>query len=87
MSDMIERLGAVLGPGYRVERELGGGGMSLVFLTYDTALERSIDEREPFLYSSSLTAPWWRELRSDSGFLALAARMGVRISTPGNGAR
>ncbi|MGE0552461.1 MAG: protein kinase [Gemmatimonadales bacterium] len=50
-------------------------------------LERSIDEREPFLYSSSLTAPWWRELRGDAGFLALAARMGVRISAPGNGAR
>ncbi|MEZ4587938.1 MAG: protein kinase [Gemmatimonadales bacterium] len=50
-------------------------------------LERSIDEREPFLYSSSLTAPWWRELQSDSGFLAQAARMGVSVASPGNGAR
>jgi len=51
------------------------------------SLERSIDERDPFLYSSSLTAPWWREVWTDPDFVVLAARMGVRIPGPGDGAR
>jgi len=36
------RLQASLGPGYRLERELGGGGMSRVFLARDAALERDV---------------------------------------------
>jgi eukaryotic-like serine/threonine-protein kinase len=42
MSDLAERLQASLGDTYRIERELGGGGMSHVFLAQETALGRSV---------------------------------------------
>src|SRR5665647_370180 len=42
MSDLAERLQASLGDTYRIERELGGGGMSHVFLARETALGRSV---------------------------------------------
>src|SRR5436309_7250260 len=42
MSELHDRLQASLGDGYRVERELGGGGMSRVFLVDDIALGRKI---------------------------------------------
>ncbi|HUL71128.1 MAG TPA: protein kinase [Gemmatimonadales bacterium] len=42
MSDLQDRLAAVLGPHYRLERELGGGGMSQVFLAVETALDRKV---------------------------------------------
>ncbi|HEY7861163.1 MAG TPA: protein kinase, partial [Gemmatimonadaceae bacterium] len=42
MSDLTERLQAVLGDSYRIERELGGGGMSHVFLAREAALGRSV---------------------------------------------
>ncbi|MGE5291035.1 MAG: protein kinase domain-containing protein [Micromonosporaceae bacterium] len=42
MSDFQERLVAAMGGSYRIERELGGGGMSRIFLAQDTALERRV---------------------------------------------
>ena len=36
MSELVERLQAALGDAYRIERELGGGGMSRVFLARET---------------------------------------------------
>jgi len=42
MSDLAERLQAVLGDSYHIERELGGGGMSHVFLAREAALGRSV---------------------------------------------
>ena len=42
MSDLAERLQSSLGDTYRIERELGGGGMSHVFLARETALGRSV---------------------------------------------
>jgi len=41
MTDLLEGLQAAL-PGYRIERELGGGGMSRVFLAEETALARRV---------------------------------------------
>jgi eukaryotic-like serine/threonine-protein kinase len=38
----IEQLTAALGPGYVIERELGGGGMSRVFVAFDEALQRRV---------------------------------------------
>ena len=32
MNDLLERLQRAVGDAYRIERELGGGGMSRVFL-------------------------------------------------------
>ena len=42
MSDLQEQLQAALGGTYRVERELGGGGMSRVFVATETALGRRV---------------------------------------------
>jgi tetratricopeptide (TPR) repeat protein len=42
MSDLAERLQTVLSDAYRIERELGGGGMSHVFLAEETALGRRV---------------------------------------------
>ncbi|HEX7977982.1 MAG TPA: serine/threonine-protein kinase [Gemmatimonadaceae bacterium] len=41
-SDLWDRIQSLLGNGYRVERELPGGGMSRLFLATDLALDRSV---------------------------------------------
>lgn len=41
-SDLRERLQQALGGGYALERELGGGGMSRVFVARDEALGRAV---------------------------------------------
>jgi Tol biopolymer transport system component len=41
-SELAQRLQRTLGDGFRVERELGGGGMSRVFLVEDIQLDRRI---------------------------------------------
>lgn len=41
-SDLLAQLQEVLGNGYRVERELGGAGMSRVFLAHEVDLERQV---------------------------------------------
>jgi len=38
VTDLLQRLGATLGDAYRIERELGGCGMSRVFLAHERAL-------------------------------------------------
>src|SRR4029079_4614982 len=40
--DLRDRLQSTLGSAYVIERELGGGGMSRVFLAHDTSLGRRI---------------------------------------------
>jgi eukaryotic-like serine/threonine-protein kinase len=42
VTDFVEQLRATLGAQYRIERELGGGGMSRVFLAEDLALARPV---------------------------------------------
>lgn len=42
MSDVRETLQQALGDGYRIDREIGGGGMSRVFVATDTMLAREI---------------------------------------------
>ena len=37
-----DRIRAALGDAYRIERELGGGGMSRVFVAHATALGRTV---------------------------------------------
>ena len=41
-SDLWDRLQSLLGDGYRVERELPGGGMSRLFLATELLLDRSV---------------------------------------------
>ena len=40
--DLRDQLQTTLGSSYTLERELGGGGMSRVFLATETALERKV---------------------------------------------
>jgi serine/threonine-protein kinase len=42
MTDLRERLQAALGDAYRIERELGGGGMSRLFLAEESSLHRKV---------------------------------------------
>ncbi len=42
MTELPERLQAALGTAYRVEKELGGGGMSRVFVAEETRLARRV---------------------------------------------
>ena len=42
MTELRDRLQAALGSAYRIEQELGGGGMSRVFLAEETALGRKV---------------------------------------------
>jgi tRNA A-37 threonylcarbamoyl transferase component Bud32/tetratricopeptide (TPR) repeat protein len=42
VSDLLQRLGATLGDAYQIERELGGGGMSRVYLAHERALGRRV---------------------------------------------
>jgi tetratricopeptide (TPR) repeat protein len=42
VNDLSERLQAALGQAYQVERELGGGGMSRVFLALEVGLRRQV---------------------------------------------
>src|ERR1700716_249956 len=42
MSDLQEQLQRTLGASYTLERELGGGGMSRVFVALDTSLGRKV---------------------------------------------
>src|SRR5437763_7639040 len=42
MSSVIEQLGAALADSYRVERELGAGGMATVYLAHDIKHDRDV---------------------------------------------
>ncbi|HXM37490.1 MAG TPA: serine/threonine-protein kinase [Gemmatimonadales bacterium] len=42
MAELSDRLQAVLGTAYQIEKELGGGGMSRVFVAVDTRLARRV---------------------------------------------
>ena len=42
MTDLRAQLQSTLGDGYTLERELGGGGMSRVFVAHETALGRTV---------------------------------------------
>jgi tetratricopeptide (TPR) repeat protein len=42
MTELLDRLQTALGDAYRIDKELGGGGMSRVFLAEETALGRKV---------------------------------------------
>jgi eukaryotic-like serine/threonine-protein kinase len=42
MTDFSDRVQSAVGAAYRIEKELGGGGMSRVFLAEETGLERKV---------------------------------------------
>ena len=42
MAELLERLSVALAARYRLERELGQGGMAKVFLAHDLKYERAV---------------------------------------------
>jgi len=42
VTDLRDRLQAAVGDVYRIERELGGGGMSRLFLATEASLSRQV---------------------------------------------
>jgi serine/threonine-protein kinase len=65
VSDLQQRLQRAVGDAYRVERELGGGGMSRVFLATEMALGRAVVIKllAPELTSELLAARFRREFQ------------------------
>ena len=45
--DLLDQLKASLGSAYIIERELGGDGMSRVFLAHETAFDRKVVVKVP----------------------------------------
>ncbi len=64
--DFRERLQSALGPGYVLERELGGGGMSRVFVAHEVRLERDVVVKvlSPELAEGVSAERFERELRT-----------------------
>ena len=81
-ADLRERLQLTLGGTYILERELGGGGMSRVFLAEETALGRRVVIKvlPPELAEGVSTERFAREIKLAA---ALQGRTSSRSSPPG----
>ena len=66
LSELVSRLQQALGDAYRIERELGGGGMSRLFLATERSLEREVVIKvlPPELTSEVNTARFKREIET-----------------------
>jgi serine/threonine-protein kinase len=69
VSEISDRLQAAVGETYRIERELGGGGMSRVFLATEIGLKRQVVIKvlPPELTSDVMAARFTRELEVTAG--------------------
>jgi eukaryotic-like serine/threonine-protein kinase len=62
MSDLAARLQAALGDSYRIERELGGGGMSRLFVAEEASLHRRVVVKVlPPQFASEVSAARFRQ--------------------------
>ena len=93
MTDMRTQLQATLGPGYTLERELGGGGMSRVFVARENVLGRDVVVKllSPELAASLSAERFTREIRLAAALQephivpVLAADVGRRLGGGGAG--
>jgi serine/threonine-protein kinase len=69
VTEISDRVQTALGNAYRIERELGGGGMSRVFLATEVGLKRQVVIKvlPPELTSDVMTARFMRELEVTAG--------------------
>src|SRR6516162_11673072 len=69
MTELQQQLQKTLGSGYVIERELGGGGMSRVFVARETALDRRVVVKilPPDLASSVSAERFRREIQLAAG--------------------
>src|SRR5207247_1810790 len=72
MGDVLARLQSALGDAYRIEKELGGGGMSRVFLAQERELERQVVVKvlPPEMAAGLNAERFRREIKPDNGLLA-----------------
>src|SRR5439155_1263610 len=82
MGDLLARLQSALGDPYRIERELGGGGMSRVFLAQETALKRPVVIKvlPPEMAAGVNDFGGSRAVRASSG--GSLTSLGVALGTP-----
>ena len=74
---LIDRLRHAVGPGFEIEREIGAGGMGMVFLARDLRLQRTVAIKvlNPVLATASAAERFIREARA----LARAAHPNVVV--------
>ena len=65
MTTLLERLREALAPDYEVEREVASGGMGVVFLGHDVALDRRVAIKiiKPELATAAAAERFVREAR------------------------
>jgi serine/threonine-protein kinase len=57
MADVLERLKAALSDRYRIERELGSGGMATVYLAHDLKHHRKVAVKFTWVRTASRRVP------------------------------
>lgn len=78
-ADLKDRLQAALGTSYRVQSELGGGGMGRVFVADEVDLDRRVVVKVlPPEMAAVPDDPLLQNLHADPRWPKLLARMGIR---------